>query len=235
MGIFDRRSDKETYVFDENEYAYSDKENRKNYLKEEITSKFVQLSKKNTCMKVKRIDDEFVTKYEATFTDRIPMTILIYTNTLDKNNIVVTALNRCIKDKPKFSFINKKKTIAILVGGAIALATPPAVIGIVKTINNSQIESTIENVKNNLSDPNGIENEEQKIENEILLQQEREQEIRNNQIEKEQEVEDESTRIRNLMDQQQEEYEKEQERLLNEAREYDMNQYEENTTEIKAK
>ena len=210
MGIFDRRSNKETYVFDENEYAYSDKENRKNYLKEEVTSKFVQLSKKNTCTGIKRIDDEFVTKYEATFTDRIPMTILIYTNTLDKNKIVVAALNRCIKEKPKFSFINKKKAIAILVGGAIVLATPPTVISIVKAVNNPQVETTIENVKNNLSDPNGVDAIEQKIE-------------------------DESIRLRNRMEQQQEEYEKEQERLLNEARQYDMNQYEENTTEIKAR
>lgn len=235
MGIFDRRSNKETYVFDENEYAYSDKENRKNYLKEEVTSKFVQLSKKNTCTGIKRIDDEFVTKYEATFTDRIPMTILIYTNTLDKNKIVVAALNRCIKEKPKFSFINKKKAIAILVGGAIVLATPPTVISIVKAVNNPQVEATIENVKNNLSDPNGVDAIEQKIDDEILLQQEREQEIRNNQIEREQQIEDESIRLRNRMEQQQEEYEKEQERLLNEARQYDMNQYEENTTEIKAR
>ncbi|MBP3461386.1 MAG: hypothetical protein J6K21_03145 [Bacilli bacterium] len=255
MNIFDNRNRVEGYIFSENENAYSSNENRNNYLKEEITAKFVQLSKKNTCKKVEKIESEYTTKYVATFVDRIPLSIIIYSNTLELNKDIVSALDNSVslkKDK-KFSFINKKALKAILVGGGIALATIPIGNIIVDIDNKNFDEETkvsqelyIEHVgpieeNNNYSTSSVIDkiidmdnknyDEETKISQELYDEQkmyefhqeaveQRELDRRQEQIKEEQQAQE----LINYMDEQQTNYEEEQRKLLEDAREYDMNQ-----------
>lgn len=214
MNIFDNRNRVEGYIFSENENAYSSNENRNNYLKEEITAKFVQLSKKNTCKKVEKIESEYTTKYVATFVDRIPLSIIIYSNTLELNKDIVSVLDNSVnlkKDK-KINFINKEAIKKVLIGGGIALATIST--GIIIGISDAKNFEEEAIVSQELYDEQKVYEFHQEAVDQRKLDKNQEQ------INEEQQAQE----LINYMDEQQTNYEEEQRKLLEDAREYDMNQ-----------
>jgi hypothetical protein len=212
--MFDSRNRVEGYIFDEKEEAYSNIENRKDYLKEEIVSKFIQFSKKNTCKSVEKEQDEVKTKYIAKFVDRIPLSIIVYNNTLELNKDIVTALDKCLKSKQdnkerKIIIRNKILLTTILTGGIVL--SPLGFNSLVKLDNkNFDLETQTSQ---------DLYDEQQSY----LLHQEAIKKLEEDNRNQEIEIENESSELQDYMQVQQENYEQEQQRLLEESRDYDFN------------